>query len=1171
MSRSCRNPGHALVFFAYCLWSNPLWAQSPVFEDTLINTSKLSGQYGWGGFSTNGYTLSHYNYYTQCEGNVPRSRDFVYYNFNATTYGQGSSWTQGSFEFDVTGLASSSGISDNELMLSGESYNQPDPVYNGFSYNSPYWVHLRKHHFDACTGLQSYNNKLKVHAEGPDYQVVENWTNQLTWDAATTYRFRICWSNNQLKVYRGLPGQTLTLMSPPTPYTFAGLWSPVTLHIQLGSTYFAGPLNYAPSGGTPGTVYSLLRVYGTDIGAQATLVRSGSSLAFTDITSSSGTGGPQNGGEYGGHGVEWADVTGDGRPDFYVTMNHNISMAELFYRNINGSSFVEEAAARGIANYDTGSHGGVWADLDNDGDYDLVNGAYVRNRAYENDGSGYFTDRTTTCGFLNVNRGTRGTLAFDYDKDGDLDVFCNNWEPDSEANEFYRNDGNWQFTSITNNGLGGSTLGAQGATEGDFDNDGDLDVLLCRWGSGPLLLMRNDNGTFTQLSLFGSTSPHQDGATFVDVNNDGWLDVHSMYSTYLGIGTTRLFINNKNGTFTEVSVADGPGFMAGFEDLDNDGDWDMVYPGDNKVYLNDGTGTFTAAASFNPGTDMTKDPRCVAFADIDNDGDMDFFYAQKQYYNRMIRNDLSGGGNWLKIKLAGENGQAGAFGAKVKTYDAGYAGQAAHLISFREARSNEGYLGQNEPVLHFGLGSRTTVDVQVTYLVSGNTVTFSNVAVNQTLGTQPEAPVINEVTPDPGSAASGVPYVKQLTLAQGSPYPTWSVISGPSGLQVSSTGLVSGWTPSSALAGQLITITIRATNSQGYDDETWQVIVLVPLAQHGFDSDADGWTLATWKAGSYDLGTMAWDSASGNSGGNVKSTGSGSTNNDDSCTREGGLMTKAISTANFEDIHIAYDVIATLNTPPSAGCTTPCLSSVLEGSCEDKLAVYYSTAGTSGPWTLAQVLTEGVDLPNAWTNKLINLSGVSAAQDNANFAVRFVWQFNTATDTGRIDNVKILGSPMGGLPPAKASNPNPLHQATNVGRDADLSWTAGDGAVSHDVYFGATSPPVFQGNQTGTTFDPGQMNRAQTYYWRIDARNDAGVTTGDVWQFTVQAAPGDFDADGDVDLTDFGYLQRCYSGSGVPPAGGCTDADLGGDNDVDQDDFQIFRNCLGGSNQSSGC
>jgi glycoprotein endo-alpha-1,2-mannosidase len=93
--------------------------------------------------------------------------------------------------------------------------------------------------------------------------------------------------------------------------------------------------------------------------------------------------------------------------------------------------------------------------------------------------------------------------------------------------------------------------------------------------------------------------------------------------------------------------------------------------------------------------------------------------------------------------------------------------------------------------------------------------------------------------------------------------------------------------------------------------------------------------------------------------------------------------------------------------------------------------------------------------------------------------------------------------------PQKATNPNPANIATGVSINATLSWTAGSGATSHDVYFGTTSPGAFQRNQTDTTFSPGTLAKNTTYYWRIDEHNAGGTTTGDVWSFTT-VPPGDY-------------------------------------------------------------
>jgi len=121
---------------------------------------------------------------------------------------------------------------------------------------------------------------------------------------------------------------------------------------------------------------------------------------------------------------------------------------------------------------------------------------------------------------------------------------------------------------------------------------------------------------------------------------------------------------------------------------------------------------------------------------------------------------------------------------------------------------------------------------------------------------------------------------------------------------------------------------------------------------------------------------------------------------------------------------------------------------------------------------------------------------------------------NGTTYYWRIDEVNAGGTTTGVVwsfttivaAPGPASNPTPADSATDVAIDTDLSWTAGSGATSHDVYFGDTSPGTFQGNQGGTTFDTGTMANSTIYYWRIDEVNTGGTTTGTVWSFTTEAA-----------------------------------------------------------------
>jgi subtilisin-like proprotein convertase family protein len=124
-------------------------------------------------------------------------------------------------------------------------------------------------------------------------------------------------------------------------------------------------------------------------------------------------------------------------------------------------------------------------------------------------------------------------------------------------------------------------------------------------------------------------------------------------------------------------------------------------------------------------------------------------------------------------------------------------------------------------------------------------------------------------------------------------------------------------------------------------------------------------------------------------------------------------------------------------------------------------------------------------------------------------------------------------------PPLKAINPSPGNGATNRSIYTDPSWSNGGGATSYDVYFGTDPSPdsgEYQGEQTGTSYNPGTLNYSTTYYWRIDAGNSYGTTEGDVWSFTTEA-----DGSGSVEN------DECADSIAVPFSGstvGATGSDL---------------------------
>lgn len=138
----------------------------------------------------------------------------------------------------------------------------------------------------------------------------------------------------------------------------------------------------------------------------------------------------------------------------------------------------------------------------------------------------------------------------------------------------------------------------------------------------------------------------------------------------------------------------------------------------------------------------------------------------------------------------------------------------------------------------------------------------------------------------------------------------------------------------------------------------------------------------------------------------------------------------------------------------------------------------------------------------------------------------------------RIDEVNATGTTTGDVwrfttldVPGPITDPTPVDAAVDQSVRVQLAWTAGDGADSHDIYFGddltevtnaVRSSAIFQGNQTDETFDPGELMPSTQFYWRIDEVNDAGTSTGTVLTFTTGTLPdkatGPGPADGAMDV-----------------------------------------------------
>ncbi|MEO8448171.1 MAG: CRTAC1 family protein [Gemmatimonadota bacterium] len=162
----------------------------------------------------------------------------------------------------------------------------------------------------------------------------------------------------------------------------------------------------------------------TDRAGFTSLAASATGLAFQNVVSEAKAAANRH--LMQGAGVAIADVDGDGRPDVYLTRADG---PNALFLNQGDWKFTEVAAERGVALGDRASTGAVFADVDGDGDQDLIVGAMNgRNALFLNDGKGHFTDATAGSGFVPEARGTTSLALADVDGDGDLDLYVVNYK-----------------------------------------------------------------------------------------------------------------------------------------------------------------------------------------------------------------------------------------------------------------------------------------------------------------------------------------------------------------------------------------------------------------------------------------------------------------------------------------------------------------------------------------------------------------------------------------------------------------------------------------------------------------------------------------------------------------------------------------------------------------------
>jgi hypothetical protein len=293
---------------------------------------------------------------------------------------------------------------------------------------------------------------------------------------------------------------------------------------------------------------------------------------FVDVTYAAGLAEPAHPTQTGA----WADFDGDGDLDLFVGNegeqqgSHMELFADNLFRNEADGSFVDVALEAGVTN-NRYAKGSAWGDFDADGDADLYVSNVGPNRLYQNDGSGRFADVAPRLGVTEPAKRSFATWFFDYDNDGDLDLFVVSYLAKVED-------------------IAADVLGRETAAQ--------------LWPR----LYRNDGGTFAEVTAAaGLDHPSLPmGANFGDIDEDGFLDI------YLGTGSPSfesqmpnlMYRNQGDGTFADVTYAAGFGHLQkghgiSFADFDRDGDDDVAlqtggfYPGDrfrNALFDNPGHG-----------------------------------------------------------------------------------------------------------------------------------------------------------------------------------------------------------------------------------------------------------------------------------------------------------------------------------------------------------------------------------------------------------------------------------------------------------------------------------------------------------------------------------------------------------------------------------------------------
>jgi hypothetical protein len=434
------------------------------------------------------------------------------------------------------------------------------------------------------------------------------------------------------------------------------------------------------------------------------LFRNNHDGSFTDVTVQAGLVGSGW-----GQGVCVGDYDNDGWEDIYVTYYGK----NRLYHN-NKGVFTEVAETSGTAG--TGKAWGTgcaFVDYDRDGFLDLMVANYVD-----------FDLATAPV------PGERASCVWK-----GVPVMCGPRGLAAAKNTLYHNLGNGKFEDVTNKAHIDKTSGhyAFSVATFDYDDDGWPDIYVACDSTASILYHNNRDGTFTDVAVSAGAAYNEDGreqagmgATIGDYNGDGKLDI---FKTNFSDDTSTLYRNNGNGTFDDVTFAAGLGLHTQylgwgtvFFDFDNDGWPDLllvnghVYPEVDKqklgssyeepriLYHNDGSGKFDdISAQAGTGITTPHAGRGLAVGDLWNDGKLSALISNMNAAPSLLVNQVRSPNHWVAIRTVGTKSNRDGIGARISVKSG-----ARTLVD--EVRSGSSYSSNNDMRVHFGLGTVPKID-----------------------------------------------------------------------------------------------------------------------------------------------------------------------------------------------------------------------------------------------------------------------------------------------------------------------------------------------------------------------------------------------------------------------------------------------------------------------------